>query len=74
MLSINAVGRRDVVPDPDKYHDEPEAKTGKRNVAMISEMEAYDDVSGVKLDREKVNAARKEEIEWFREKGVHQDE
>ena len=62
------------LPDPNEHHDEGEWRQSQQNERSIGDhySEAWDDVSGVRLDPQKVQEARKEEIEWFRKKGVYE--
>ena len=51
--------------------DVEEARAEKNSIMEVEEMEAWDDVSGVKLDAKKVLEARREEMGWFKKKGVY---
>jgi len=67
----DTVKRGTQVPDTNEHHDEKEAMQERENVKAMSESEAWDDVSGVKLDPVKVKEARREEIGYFKKKGVY---
>ena len=71
VAMVEPLGKKGEVPDSNEYHDENEAKREKENVKASIQGEAWDDVSGVKLNSKKVKAAREEEIGYFRKKGVY---
>ena len=60
------------MPDSNDYHDMEENELQKKNLKMIEEAEAFDDVSGAKLDKDLVEKARREEIEYFHQKEVYE--
>ena len=51
----------------EEHHDIAEAQTQQESAMTISETDAWDDVSGVKLHADKVHEARRDEIELFHE-------
>lgn len=63
---VEAIGKNTKLPDRNEHHGKEELIGGH-----AGEMEAWDDVSRVKLDAQKVTEARKEEMYWFRKKKVY---
>ena len=51
------------MPDTEEFHDKEEAR-------MVTETLAWDDLTGMQLDRGKVKEARQKEIEYVRKKEV----
>ena len=51
------------MPDVEEFHDIDEAR-------MVTETPAWDDLTGMQLDRGKVKEARQKEIEYVRKKEV----
>ena len=56
----------------EQEHVEQEAELEKQAASLLNEWGAWDDVSGVSLDREKVKKAREEEVVWLNKKNVYQ--
>lgn len=64
------MGKGAKLPDREEHHVVSEAERERSNVQQIEE-EAWDDLSGVRLDGKRVREARRVEIEYFRKKGVY---
>ena len=56
----------------EQEHVEQEAELEREAANLLNEWGAWDDVSGVSLDSEKVKAARDEEVTWLNKKNVYQ--
>ena len=59
------------LPDKDEFHDPEEARSRVEMIKAIEFGEAFDDVSGVRLDAALVKKAREEEMDYIRKKEVY---
>ena len=58
-------------PDANEFHDIDEANVERGNIKLIETQQAWDDVSGVELDKTMVKKAREEEMRYIKEKKVY---
>jgi len=71
VATVKPTTRRDTIPNSNEYHDAEEVRTNRACVNLLAKDEAWDDVSGVKLDYGMVKKAREEEMAYVRRKGVY---
>ena len=71
IVQIDPIGKGKKLPSKEDHHDGEEASR-EAEIGAKYDVEAWDDVSGVKLDAKQVMKARNEEIGWFKKKGVYQ--
>ena len=71
VATVSPPGRGAKVPDSNEFHDAEEVRTNKECISLMANGEAWDDVSGVRLDFKKVREARREEMTYIRKKGVY---
>ena len=71
VAEIKAMTKGEKGRDVEDGHDREEARRSLEALNGMCEWEAWDDVSGMKLDIEQVKKARYDEITWVRQKGVY---
>ena len=71
VAEIKAMNKGERGRDIEEGHDREEARKSLEALNGMCEWEAWDDVSGMKLDLEQVKRARSDEITWVRQKGVY---
>ena len=68
LSAVAEVSPGNAPADPNEDHENMEEEV--RRLSAKEENAAYDDITGMPLDRQKVQAARKEEIEYVHNKNV----
>ena len=68
VAEVSPSNVKEKLPNPDEFHEDMECEI--RKIAEWEGGGAWDDVTGMPLDRQKVQKARAEEIEYVRSKNV----